>query len=166
MLPLSSKANAIQQRSLSTNIPLVHHEIPIPLNIPITSTSNQSNAGKNNKMTISISSSSSPMSSSFNRTASKKRREFGKEKKNVSSNIEKVSSPTDEQPPNIHQVVKKKSVPFNDVISYSIINCLPCRKSAEHQVLHRLCKFVIRIFAVLNLMNQEICLFKMIQVSF
>lgn len=89
-LPISTNGPGKQQRSLSTNIPLVeNHLISPPINhLPISSLSSSNNKSltNNNKLITS--------SSSFIRTASKKRREFGKDKRHVSSQLDKISLPT------------------------------------------------------------------------
>jgi hypothetical protein len=77
----------MQQRSLSTNIPVVDHYKPSPINLSVLI-----NKNNNNKLVT---------SSSFIRTASKKRREFGKEKRHASSNVDPT---TDEYKTTIHQV--------------------------------------------------------------
>jgi len=80
----------MQQRSLSTNIPVVDHYKPSPINLSVLI-----NTKNNNKLVT---------SSSFIRTASKKRREFGKDKRNASSNVGLSHSPTDEHQTTVHQV--------------------------------------------------------------
>ncbi len=82
----------MQQRSLSTNIPLVDHDKPSPMNLSVLTNSN------NNQLVT---------SSSFIRTASKKRREFGKDKRNASSNVGLPHTTTDEHQTTIHQVKSK-----------------------------------------------------------
>ena len=87
-----------QQRSLSTNIPFVENN---QVNYSILSHKNQVNStNRNNNNDIFVMSSSS----SFVRTASKKRREFGKGKRNVSSNVGLPHLIVDEQQPKVHQV--------------------------------------------------------------
>jgi hypothetical protein len=92
LLPVSSNSNMMQQRSLSTNIPVVEHYKPSPINLTALLNANQIN---NNKLVT---------STSFIRTASKKRREFGKDKRNAASNAGLPYSPTDEYQPTVHQV--------------------------------------------------------------
>lgn len=91
--PGSSNSNAMQQRSLSTNIPFVDHSKPSPINLSVLTNPNNNNT--NNKLVT---------STSFIRTASKKRREFGKEKRNVSTNVALSHSPTNEHQTTNHQV--------------------------------------------------------------
>jgi hypothetical protein len=81
----------MQQRSLSTNIPVVDHYKPSPINLSILT--NPTN--NNNKLVT---------STSFIRTASKKRREFGKDKRYAASNVGVQHSPTDEHQTTVHQV--------------------------------------------------------------
>ncbi len=97
MPTMSSDLNTMQQRSLSTNIPVVDHDKPSPINLSVLNNSIPSNS-INNKFSIST--------STFNRTASKKRREFGKDKQHASANVD--PSTTDEHQSTIHQVKKKK----------------------------------------------------------
>jgi hypothetical protein len=88
----------MQQRSLSTNIPVVHHYKPSPINLSVLTNTNNNN----NKLTA---------STSFIRTASKKRREFGKDKRNASSNVGLPYSPTDEHQTTMYQVkLKNKKI--------------------------------------------------------
>ena len=86
----------MQQRSLSTNIPLVEHYKPSPINLSVLPIINQLNPITNNNKLVT--------STSFIRTASKKRREFGKDKRNASSNVGLPYSPTDEHQATVHQV--------------------------------------------------------------
>ena len=82
-----------QQRSLSTNIPLVeHHPTSTSINHSLSSNNNNKSLTNNNNNKLVTS------SSSFIRTASKKRREFGKDKRNASSHIGPIHTPTDESP--------------------------------------------------------------------
>jgi hypothetical protein len=76
--PIQSNSNMMQQRSLSTNIPLVDHYTPTPINLLLLPNRNPPNSINKNKLVT---------SSSFTRTASKKRREFGKDKRNALSNV-------------------------------------------------------------------------------
>jgi len=85
--PVLSNSNMMQQRSLSTNIPVVDHYKPSPINLSVLV-----NRNNNNKLAT---------SSSFTRTASKKRREFGKDKRHASSNVDPT---TDEHHTTIRQV--------------------------------------------------------------
>ena len=86
--PNSSNTPMMQQRSLSTNIPLVDHDMPTPMNLSLLSKTNRSQPINNHHQLIE--------EASFTRTASKKRREFGKEKRNVSSNAGVSPSPSAE----------------------------------------------------------------------
>ncbi len=90
----SSNSHMMQQRSLSTNILLVNHDKPSPINISVLTNRHSTN----NKLVT---------STSFTRTASKKRREFGKEKRNVSSNVDPSYPITDEHQTTVHQVKLK-----------------------------------------------------------
>lgn len=94
---LSPNVHMMQQRSLSTNIPVVDHDRPSPMNI---------SALINTTINKII-----PSSVSFTRTASKKRREFGKDKQHASVNVDSFPINVDEQQPSIHQVklFKKKT---------------------------------------------------------
>lgn len=90
-MPMTSpNGQMMQQRSLSTNIPVVDHDRPSPMNLSVLMNTTI------NKIL--------PGSVSFTRTASKKRREFGKDKKHASSNVDSSSTNVDEQHPNVHQV--------------------------------------------------------------
>ena len=87
----------MQQRSLSTNIPFVGHSKPSPINLSTSKNTNTNNLTSNKLVT----------SSSFTRTASKKRREFGKDKKNVSSNFGLPQTTA-----TVHQVKLEREVSF------------------------------------------------------
>lgn len=96
--PNSSNTPMMQQRSLSTNIPLVDHDIPTPINLSLVMNTIRSLPMNNNEQL--------DEASSFTRTASKKRREFSKEKRNVSSNAGISQSPTNENPQTSVQTVR------------------------------------------------------------
>lgn len=108
--PTLSNSNVIQQRSLSTNIPLVENYQPTPINVPTAINTNQ-DSNNNNYYKIT----SSP---SFTRTASKKRREFGKEKRNVSTNVS-ISHPANDDQETV----------FYQVKSHVLINYLRINKN-------------------------------------
>lgn len=109
--PNSSNSNMIQHRSLSTNIPLVDHDMPSPMNL---STINKTSPTSSIHTKL-------VASSSFTRTASKKRREFSKDKRNVSTNVDawKNSTPFDGYLPIVHQVKtkRKKEKEFNLILN-------------------------------------------------
>lgn len=90
-MPMTSpNGQMMQQRSLSTNIPVVDHDRPSPMNLTVL---------MNTTLQKIL-----PVSVSFTRSASKKRREFGKDKKPASSNVDSLPTNDDEQQPNVHQV--------------------------------------------------------------
>jgi hypothetical protein len=90
---MPSDLNTMQQRSLSTNIPVVDHYKPSPINLSVLINPKPFNS-LNNKFNIST--------STLSRTASKKRREFGKDKRQASANAD--PSTTDERQTTVHQV--------------------------------------------------------------
>ncbi|CAF1098541.1 unnamed protein product [Adineta steineri] len=100
--PSLSNSNMMQQRSLSTNIPLVDHYKPSPINLSVLSNTNQTNNNTNKLST----------SSSFTRTASKKRREFGKDKRHAASNVGLPYLIADEQQATIHQIDETNTKPL------------------------------------------------------
>ncbi|UJR34105.1 hypothetical protein I4U23_021513 [Adineta vaga] len=97
ILPNSSHSPMMQHRSLSTNIPFVDHSKPSPINLSVTSYLNPMNSSTNNSNKLTT-------STSFIRTASKKRREFGKDKKHAQSNVGFSSLTNDEHQTNVHQI--------------------------------------------------------------
>ncbi|CAF0802048.1 unnamed protein product [Rotaria sordida] len=97
--PKLSNSHMMQQRSLSTNIPLVENHKPNPMNLSIFPNINQTYLNHNNTDNHKIIS-----SSSFIRSASKKRREFSKDKRNTSSNVIPSHIATDEYPTKVYQI--------------------------------------------------------------
>jgi len=96
----------MQQRSLSTNIPLVEHSKPSPMNLSLLPNKNRANSFNNNNNNNKLAT-----SPSFTRTASKKRREFGKDKRHASSNVDFPPLIIDEHQTTVHQV-KSKDILF------------------------------------------------------
>ena len=98
-----------QQRSLSTNIPLVaDHFTPTPINHELLIHMNQSRSmtsnSNNNNKSISMHNHKLVTSSSFIRTASKKRREFGKDKRHAASNATNTHLTAEDYAARAHQV--------------------------------------------------------------
>jgi hypothetical protein len=95
---VSTNPKTMQQRSLSTNIPLDDRYSTNSVNLLLSPNTNQ----LGNRLVT---------SSSFNRSASKKRREFGKDKRHAASNVGlPYLRTTDEQQlksPLVHQVIKQ-----------------------------------------------------------
>ncbi|CAF3542582.1 unnamed protein product [Rotaria sp. Silwood1] len=100
--PNSSNSNMMQQRSLSTNIPLVQNLKPNRINLLVLPNTDQANSINNNKIVS---------SESFIRTASKRRREFGKDKRNVSSNVIPSHMISDEQQTKVYQINETNTKP-------------------------------------------------------
>ena len=135
----------MQQRSLSTNIPVVDHDRPSPMNLSVLVNTTI------NKLI--------PLSVSFTRTASKKRREFGKDKRHASVNVDSLPINIDEQRPKIHQVEFKQKELFFAFFFISV--------RLMKQILnpHHYCKFVALIFVVRNRMHRKMQLNKGLMVN-
>ncbi|CAF1273526.1 unnamed protein product [Adineta ricciae] len=100
----SANAPLMQNRSLSTNIPFVDHSKPSPINLSAAFNSNPMNQLNNHHNHNNNNSNKLSTSSSFIRTASKKRREFGKDKKHASSNASLPPLINDERQITVHQI--------------------------------------------------------------
>ncbi|CAF3250948.1 unnamed protein product [Rotaria socialis] len=98
--PILSKSSMLQQRSLSTNIPLVENYTTNRTNCSQLSNTDQTNLNSGNDYDYNYKIVQSP---SFTRTASKKRREFSKDKRNASSNATISHTTTDKYQALVYQ---------------------------------------------------------------
>lgn len=95
----------IQQRSLSTNIPLVETYRPNLHSISVSLDTNQSDLNDDDRGMVT--------STSFTRTASKKRREFSKDKRHDSSIADFPNISTNEHSTLVYHVRPNRSVYFS-----------------------------------------------------
>jgi hypothetical protein len=139
---ISPDVNSMQQRSLSTNIPVVDHYKPSPINLSVLIKPNPLNT-ITNKFIIS--------NSTINRTASKKRREFGKEKRQVSANVNPTTT-NEEYKSTVHQVKKSTMLLFlHKNIHLMFIRLMKSKQNLLHHY-----RFDILIFVEQNPMKQTI----------